>query len=160
MKKRRLIVIVAAVIFVLGVCLLPLPMKRNLEVKGYERSKDGATLEEVTIEVDCWEWNFLFLQDKLTGTVKVNYQRGSISMKLNNGDKMPGGTFQASGRGYQNDQGSEDGKYLYGASMMCNEDVTMIAVRTFTEEQERYFVGAKDSTITAENIWSYFYGNP
>lgn len=163
MKRKKLLVIVAVIMIVLGVCLLPLPMKRKLEVKGYEMSEDGTVVEEVTIEADCWEWNFPFLKDQLTGKVTVSSPSGIINTKLTDGRQGPSGFFQAAAQGYQNDTGSEESKVLQTVSIELNEDVTMIAIRTSSGSQVRRFVGAKDSKLTAENIWSYwsyFYGNP
>ncbi len=62
---RTKICLVLAVLLIAAICLCPFPVRINTCMEGMHINEQQELVENVTVNVSGWRYNFLFLQDKI-----------------------------------------------------------------------------------------------
>lgn len=70
-QRSKPVIFLSMVLLVLCLCFLPWPTRIDLTLPGGKISTEGVLIQEGTIQLEGWQYNYLFRQDQMKVAVEV-----------------------------------------------------------------------------------------
>ncbi len=162
MKKKWIIVVAAILLVAALVCLAPWPRSLDRDFYAYDIESD----ERVVVSADITYYNFLFLEDKISGEIKL--YRGGDVIALEDTKNLPFFYRRPSPTDDPDDYFhcvhtsyyDAEMNGLANAQVYFSQDFKKVIFQHWSQNSaktfETYYVGSVDEETTEDELVEYF----